>query len=71
MDTNLKNSLNFMNSHLKKIYELDEVKGRIGIIKSGKKQIMPQFVNAEGDGGNAGEGVDKANKTAKKEKHKK
>ena len=76
MDTTLRMSLNFLNTHLKKIYELDQVKGRIGAIKAGKKQILPVYIdageNAEKPAEKAAEGgVDKANKAAKKEKFKK
>ncbi len=46
---------------------MDQVKGRIGSIKSGKRQIMPVFQNA-GEEPAAAEAVAKANK---KEKFKK
>lgn len=39
MDTNLRNSLNNLNNHFKKMVALDEVKGRLGSLKQGKKQL--------------------------------
>ena len=39
MDTNLRNSLNNLNNHFKKMAALPEVKGRLGNLKQGKKQV--------------------------------
>ena len=41
MDTNIRNSLNNLNAHFKKVAALDEVKGRLGNLKQGKKQLLP------------------------------
>ena len=40
MDTNLRNSLNNMNNHFKKVAALDEVRGVLGNLKQGKKQVQ-------------------------------
>ncbi len=39
MDTNLRNSLNNLNNHFKKLATLPEVKGILGSLKQGKKQM--------------------------------
>ena len=40
MDTNLRNSLSNFNNHFKKVAAMDEVKGRLGSLKQGKKQMQ-------------------------------
>lgn len=40
MDTNLRNSLSNFNNHFKKVAAMDEVKGRLGNLKQGKKQMQ-------------------------------
>ena len=37
MDTNIRNSLNNLNAHFKKVAALEEVMGRLGNLKQGKK----------------------------------
>ena len=39
MDSNLRTSLNFLHNHFKKVAALDEVRGRMGALKLGKKQL--------------------------------
>ena len=39
MDTNLRNSLNNLNNHFKKVSALPEVKSRLGNLKQGKKAV--------------------------------
>jgi len=41
MDTNLRNSLSNLNNHFKKMAGLPEIKGRLGSLKQGKKQLPP------------------------------
>ena len=43
MDTNTIKSLNNFNKFMKKVSQLPEFKGRMGNIKPGKKQLMPNF----------------------------
>ena len=43
MDSNLKNSLQFLNQAFKTVSELPEFKSRMGVIKTGKKQILPVY----------------------------
>ena len=45
MDTNLRNSLNNLNDHFKKVAALPEFKARFGLIKQGKKQVIPKFTD--------------------------
>jgi len=45
MDTNLRNSLNNLNNHFKKVAALPEVRGRLGNLKQGKKQLVPAFLS--------------------------
>ena len=40
MDVNLRNSLNNMNNHFKKVAALDEVRNVLGSLKQGKKQVI-------------------------------
>ena len=40
MDVNLRNSLNNMNNHFKKVAALDEVRNVLGSLKQGKKQVV-------------------------------
>ena len=42
MDTNLRNSLNNMNNHFKKVAALPEVRSVLGNLKQGKKQVPAQ-----------------------------
>ena len=46
MDTNLRNSLNNLNDHFKKVTTLPEFQKRFGQIKQGKKQVLPKFTEA-------------------------
>ena len=39
IDPNLRTSINFLNNHFKKVAALAEVKGRLGNLKIGKKQV--------------------------------
>ena len=43
MDTNFRNSLNCTNALFKVVADNDHFKNRMGVIKQGKKQIMPVF----------------------------
>ena len=47
MDTNMRNSLNNLNNHFKKVAALPEVKGRLGNLKQGKKQMMATCLTAK------------------------
>ena len=47
MDPNIRNSLNNLNNHFKKVAGLDEVKGRLGNLKQGKKQMMAKCLTAK------------------------
>ena len=49
MDTNLRNSLNNLNNHFKKVAALDEVKGRLGALKQGKKQLLPGILTKKAE----------------------
>ena len=40
IDPNLRTSINFLNNHFKKVAALEEVKGRLGNLKIGKKQVQ-------------------------------
>ena len=42
-DSNFRNSLNNLNNHFKRMTALSEVRGQVGCIKQGKKQILPPF----------------------------
>ena len=46
MDTNFRNSLNYLNPLFKSLCEHDAFKGRIGTIRQGKKQLLPTFSDA-------------------------
>ena len=43
MDINTIKSLSHFNNFMKRISQLPEFKGRMGNIKPGKKQILPEF----------------------------
>ena len=43
MDPNLKNSLNFLNKSFAATSQLTEFTSRMGVIKVGKKQFLPNF----------------------------
>ena len=43
MDTNFRNSLNCCNAVFKQVADTEAFKARMGAIKQGKKQLMPQF----------------------------
>jgi len=61
MDTNLRNSLNNMNNHFKKVAGLDEVRAVLGNLKQGKKQV-PATCLAKKAGAAAPAGGSKNNK---------
>ena len=67
MDTNIKNSLEFINTIFKHVTtEVDPWMKRMGAVKPGKKQIMPVFTDNE-EGANDKD-AGKAAKAAKKDK---
>ena len=43
----MRNSLNNLNDHFKRVIPLPEFKKRFGNIKQGKKQVMPKFAEEE------------------------
>ena len=43
MDSNFRNSLNFANSLFKNVIEQEAFRNRMGLIRQGKKQILPVF----------------------------
>ena len=43
MDPNLKNSLNFLNKSFGATAKMPEFTNRMGVIKVGKKQFLPNF----------------------------
>ena len=43
MDPNLKNSIDKINKHFKEVCDNAHFKKRMGVIKAGKKQIIPKF----------------------------
>ena len=43
MDPNLKNSLNFLNKAFAATAKMPEFQNRMGVIKVGKKQFLPNF----------------------------
>ena len=47
MDTNTLKSLNNWNKFMKKVTSLPEFKDRMGNIKPGKKQVLPNFSGEE------------------------
>ena len=64
MDTNLRNSLNNLNNHFKKVAALNEVKGRLGNLKQGKKVVQAACLSSA-KGGKA-DAAPKNNKKAQK-----
>ena len=47
MDGNFRNSLNFLNAHFKRVTESEFFRKRCGIVKQGKKQILPSSMVTE------------------------
>ena len=43
MDSNLKNSLNFLNELFKNVTKQEAFVSRMGLVRPGKKQILPNF----------------------------
>ena len=41
MDTNFRNSINFLNGHFKRVAEHPVFRARCGSVKQGKKQMLP------------------------------
>lgn len=41
LDTNFRNSINFLNAHFKRVTEGELFRARMGHVKQGKKQLLP------------------------------
>ena len=67
MDTNLRNSLNNFNNLFKKVAALPEVKGRLGNLKQGKKQLIPACLAVAQEGKKAPAASKNNKKPAKKQ----
>lgn len=47
MDTNFRNSINNLNAHFKRVTESALFRSRCGIVKQGKKQLLPSSMNTQ------------------------
>ena len=47
LDTNFRNSLNNLNKHFKAICDLPAFQERCGVVRQGKKQLLPQSLTVQ------------------------